>query len=177
MWRLGDREAVAECLEGLAALAGAQGEPSTAGRLFGAAEALRGALGKPVDPPDRPRYDRDVATARAQLDPSAFAAAWADGRGAPLDEVIAGALSETEAGARAGKATERGDGLVLSAREREVALLLAQGLTNRQIADDLVVARSTVDRHVVNILRKLDLTSRAQVAVWAVEHRLESAPR
>jgi DNA-binding CsgD family transcriptional regulator len=60
----------------------------------------------------------------------------------------------------------------LTPRERDVVRLIAQGLGNRQIADELVIARGTADRHVANILGKLELTSRTQVAVWAVEHGL-----
>jgi len=63
-------------------------------------------------------------------------------------------------------------GGVLTAREREVAALIARGYTNRQIAEALVVAEPTAVRHVANILNKLDLSSRARVAVWAVEHGL-----
>jgi class 3 adenylate cyclase/DNA-binding CsgD family transcriptional regulator len=65
----------------------------------------------------------------------------------------------------------------ISAREQEVAALVARGLTNRQIADRLVISVRTVDRHVENLLRKLDLASRAQVAVWAVERRLAVGSR
>ena len=53
-------------------------------------------------------------------------------------------------------------------REREVLLLLAEGLTNRQIAARLVLSEHTVHRHVTNILRKLDLPSRAAAAAHAV---------
>ena len=60
----------------------------------------------------------------------------------------------------------------LSPREREVAVLLARGSTNKQIAEALVIAEGTAERHVANILNKLSLTSRSQVAVWAVEHGL-----
>ena len=60
----------------------------------------------------------------------------------------------------------------LSAREREVAVLLARGFTNRQIADTLVIAEGTAERHVANILNELSLSSRAQAAVWALEHGL-----
>jgi non-specific serine/threonine protein kinase len=51
----------------------------------------------------------------------------------------------------------------------EVASLIAHGLTNRQIADHLVVAPSTAERHVANILTKLDLSSRTKIAAWAIE--------
>jgi len=63
----------------------------------------------------------------------------------------------------------------LSPREREVAVLLGRGYTNRQLADELVIAEGTAERHVANILNKLSLSSRAQVAVWAVEHGLLAA--
>jgi predicted ATPase/DNA-binding CsgD family transcriptional regulator/ADP-ribose pyrophosphatase YjhB (NUDIX family) len=57
----------------------------------------------------------------------------------------------------------------LTARELEVATLIARGRSNRQIAEHLVVARSTAERHVANILAKLDLSSRTQIAAWAIE--------
>ena len=58
---------------------------------------------------------------------------------------------------------------VLTRREAEVAMRIASGLSNRQIAEDLVIAPSTAERHVANILNKLAMRSRAQVAVWVVQ--------
>jgi len=63
----------------------------------------------------------------------------------------------------------------LTAREAEVAALITQGLTNRQIAERLVVTPATAGTHVTHVLTKLGLHSRAQVAAWAVERGL--APR
>ncbi len=57
----------------------------------------------------------------------------------------------------------------LTGRERQVAALIAHGKTNRQIAAELVITELTAETHVRNILRKLDFTSRAQVAVWVAE--------
>ncbi len=57
----------------------------------------------------------------------------------------------------------------LTEREREVASLIARGLTNRQIAQALVITKQTADKHVGNILGKLGAASRAQVAVWFVQ--------
>jgi DNA-binding NarL/FixJ family response regulator len=62
----------------------------------------------------------------------------------------------------------------LTAREQEVAALLARGLTNRQIAVRLVVTDRTVAAHVEHILDKLSFTSRTQIGVWASEHGLAS---
>jgi DNA-binding NarL/FixJ family response regulator len=61
---------------------------------------------------------------------------------------------------------------LLTPREREVAALLARGCSNREVADALVVGKRTAEMHVTNLLNKLALTSRSQVAVWAVQHGL-----
>jgi DNA-binding NarL/FixJ family response regulator len=60
----------------------------------------------------------------------------------------------------------------LTSRQKEIATLIAQGLTNRQIASKLFISERTVENHMSKILRKLQLTSRAQVAAWATEQRL-----
>ena len=66
-------------------------------------------------------------------------------------------------------------GDLLTPREREIAALVARGLTNRQIAAELFISERTAGTHVAHILGKLGFTSRAQVAVWAVEHGLTPA--
>jgi adenylate cyclase len=75
----------------------------------------------------------------------------------------AGAPSVTTGAERSGVAGP------LTEREREVVALIVRGCTNREIAQELVIAEGTAVRHVANILNKLNLKSRAQVAVWAVE--------
>ena len=60
----------------------------------------------------------------------------------------------------------------LTAREREVAGLIAQGKSNREIADALVLSERTIEGHVGNILNKLGFTARTQIAAWAVEKGL-----
>jgi DNA-binding NarL/FixJ family response regulator len=59
---------------------------------------------------------------------------------------------------------------LLTAREREIAALVARGLTNRQIADALHISTRTASTHVQHILSKLGLRSRAEVAVWFMRH-------
>ena len=83
-----DKKGVARCLEGLAGVAGAIGQPERAARLWGAAEVLWEPVGRQV-PAERAAYDRSVAAARAQLDLAAFTAAWAKGRAMPLEQAIA----------------------------------------------------------------------------------------
>jgi non-specific serine/threonine protein kinase len=64
----------------------------------------------------------------------------------------------------------------LTARELAVARRIARGLTNKQIAAELVIAEGTADRHVANILGKLRFRSRAQVAAWVVEQAAQPRP-
>ena len=60
----------------------------------------------------------------------------------------------------------------LTERERTVVVLVAQGKSNHEIADALVVTKRTVETHINNIMHKLALSSRAQLVVWTVEHGL-----
>jgi DNA-binding NarL/FixJ family response regulator len=64
----------------------------------------------------------------------------------------------------------------LTLREQEVAVLIAHGLTNRHIAERLVIAPRTADNHVQHIFDKLGVSSRAQVAAWAALHGLLDFP-
>lgn len=75
----------------------------------------------------------------------------------------------------AGKSTQGRGPLELSQREREVADLVAQGMTNAEIATRLFLSRATVATHIAGILTKLRFRSRAQIAVWVVEQRLRAA--
>jgi len=63
----------------------------------------------------------------------------------------------------------------LSGREREVVALIARGLSNREIADELVLSKRTVEHHIANILSKLGFTNRAQIVRWAIENGLAKA--
>ena len=84
-------------------------------------------------------------------------------RRAPAPNAIAPAMPPSSAG--------QAD-IPLSARELEVALLLARGLTNRQVAEELVISERTASTHVTHILNKLGFSTRSQVAAWAVERGL-----
>src|SRR5207248_1221095 len=84
--------------------------------------------------------------------------------------------SATEpAPARAPKPMVGGRAVALTAREREVAALVARGLSSREIAERLVISERTADTHVDHIRDKLGLHSRAQVAAWAMERGLAAA--
>lgn len=90
---LGDRGSIAGDLGALARVAEALGEPERAARYFGAAAAVRDALGLPLGLSDFARYERSTQAVRAQLGDAAFTAAWDAGQGQPLEEIIADALA------------------------------------------------------------------------------------
>src|SRR5581483_9891326 len=103
-------------------------------------------------------------------------ATWAAGRGLSLDQAIAEARADDVLGRAAKPAPPAPRSAPLTPREREVAALLARGLTNRQIAEALVISERTADNHVSHILDKLGFASRAQVAAWAVAQGLAAPP-
>jgi DNA-binding NarL/FixJ family response regulator len=153
-----------------------QGAYARAARLFGAAEALRGAVGASVLPFYRADYERGVAAARAGLDEQSFAAAWERGRAMTLEQAIGYALGAGERSpppsapapqeARGSESTNNP-----TRRELEVAVLIARRLTNRRIAQKLSLSERTVENHVRNIFRKLNLSSRSEVAAWVEAQR------
>jgi DNA-binding NarL/FixJ family response regulator len=117
-------------------------------------------------------YEGRVSAARNMLgDEGAWEAAFAQGRAMSAEEAIEYALSEETPSPESPPAGDRTD-VPLTPREREMAELVARGLTNRQIASDLYLSERTIENHVSKILRKLGLASRAQVATWATEQRL-----
>ncbi len=170
---VGDESNVAYCLQGLAALAASEGGVARAARLWGAAEALLERIEATAyaHAPDRSRYQSQVSAARAQLDEAAWQAAWARGRAMTTERAIEYALLEDEepepptlvAGQRPppDKQAEK-----LTSHVLEVAVLVARGLTNRQIASELSVPEHTVGNHVGRILKKLGFSSRALIAAW-----------
>jgi predicted ATPase/DNA-binding CsgD family transcriptional regulator len=172
-----DRWIADDCLDGLAAVACARGHYEHAARMIGAADALREMLGYHPLVEGRSDRDRCVATTRVGLGEAAFAAAWAEGRTMTLERAIEDALAAGETLTVKAKTVKPAEGKgadLLTPREREVAVLIAQGKTNREIAVMLVITERTADTHVQHILNKLGVGSRAQIAGWAVAHGLYS---
>ena len=171
--RLGNRYAVAGALDGLAALALVDSDPVRALRLCGAAAALRESTRAQL----APRW-REVLRA-VVIEPAFNAAgeqaglAWEEGERMTFDEAIRYAKRDpaspvsrarevrAPAGGRAG----------LTPRELEVAELVTQGMTNREIAHRLVIAERTVEGHVERLRNKLKVRSRTQVGVAIVKQR------
>ena len=158
-----------------AALAGSQEQPVRSARLWGAGESLREAIGTILSPVEHHFYDPYLAAARAQLDEATWEAAWAEGKAMMLEEACEYALSEEKLASstisvpKQAPADKPARGL--TRREEEVAGLVAQGLTNRRVAAELSISEHTVATHVREILKKLGLRSRTQIAAWVSERR------
>ena len=135
---------------------------------LGAAEALRETSGALVAAVDLSRYAALVTRVRGLLRDDTFAAAWRGGREMAIDEAMDLALRDDAA---AVPAAADGAGS-LSSRELDVAKLIANGSSNRDIADVLVVSVKTVETHIQHIFRKLNVKARSEVAVWAARNGL-----
>jgi predicted ATPase/DNA-binding CsgD family transcriptional regulator/Tfp pilus assembly protein PilF len=193
----GQRLGIARGLEAFAALAAARQQPEQAARLAGAACQLRESIGQPTGIGSR--IEEVLELARDRLGASTAAALFAEGRELKAEDAVGyalGAQSETSgsgSGGLLGPAVTRdlnGPGepawadparlaaarsaAPLTPREHEIVLLIARGLSNRQIADELVISPATAARHVANILAKLGFSSRTQVASWSARHEAPS---
>ena len=167
---IGHGWAIALLIDGFACAAASQGLADRALRLAGAAAAIRKRVGTPLAPLQERQLHRWLERARFALRPVRAEHAFAAGSEMSLDDAVAEAIA-TEGGSPTGR-EERDQWSRLSERELEVAALIAQGLTNKQIAERLFIATGTVERHVANILGKLDMSNRAQVAAWVAERGL-----
>jgi DNA-binding NarL/FixJ family response regulator len=153
-------------LELLAAAVSMRGDHRRAALLFGAAEALREAVGAFVLPLYRAEYDSGVVAARAGLDEAILSAAWSEGRAMTPGEAIEYALRTKESPASPKESAG------LSERELEVLRLVAEGLTDAQVAEKLYLSPRTVGWHLRSVYRKLGVPSRAAAARAAVERSL-----
>lgn len=158
----GDLPGIAASLEALAGLAARQERSVFAARLSAAAQALRQAKGYARPATSRAGVEEDLGLVRAALSAEDFDRAWAQGAALPVADAVA--YAGKGRGSRTREATGWGS---LTKSEREVARLVAEGLTNREIGERLFVSHRTVDTHVRHILAKLGITSRRELAVEA----------
>jgi non-specific serine/threonine protein kinase len=173
---VGDR---AFMISGLLTLAEAEarlGRRARAARLLGTFGALRDALGTRFAPLHVKIEATILGLIRPWLDETALAAALAAGRLLSVDQALAEILSDEQLELPSSAAPPPGAVEALTPREREVARLLAQGYSDRQIAEALTIALSTVGSHVHHLLAKLGVHSRWQVADWALAHGLGATP-
>jgi len=155
------------CVEALAWIAATRVEYERTATLVGAAGSLWQAVGNQgiVIPALRENHDDTEDQVKRALGDRAFDTAVRQGAALTLDDTVTFAIEDRlpqEAHAER-SATD------LTPREQEVADLVAQGLTNKAIADQLVISQRTVQGHVEHVLAKLGFNSRTQIAAWVVE--------
>ncbi|MEH1130301.1 helix-turn-helix transcriptional regulator [Micromonospora sp. CPCC 206061] len=158
---LDDRVAQGYLLGALGCCAAAR-EPRLAARLFGAMQHLRSEAGATVNAGMAPVLTRAASSVRASLGPATFDAELEAGRRLSRADAVRLALRETAPAARP-PASASG---VLGRREADVARLVTEGLSNKEIGARLFISERTVESHVRNILTKLGFTSRTQIAGW-----------
>jgi non-specific serine/threonine protein kinase len=171
--RIDDPVSIALCFEALGWIA-APSNPERAAVLLGAAadvwprietsiSALQGLF---------VHHQNALAAIAKSLGEAARDEALSRGRTLDLRDAVQYALGETSSPQRAatvGRATGSAPADILTKREKQIATLVAQGMSNRDIADSLVISKRTADTHVENILTKLGFTSRNQIAVWMAD--------
>jgi non-specific serine/threonine protein kinase len=161
-----DRYVIPIGLGGFAGLVAKTGRSRLALRLAGAASAYAATNQFTMPQPVLSLLDRWLAPAREAAGANATAT-FDEGRQLTLDEAMTLALSDEADGA-----VQTGSQRRLTRRETEVAALVARGLTNRAIAEQLYLSVRTVDVHVDHILTKLGVHNRTELASWAYETNL-----
>lgn len=151
---------------------------------LGAAQALFDSIGVQLDPVGQELFNSYIAACMTQLNEQTFGMAWADGRAMEFEQALAWAQNtpiprqvDTDRQALSSSRAMKWALGGLTSREREVATLIAQGKSNREIADELVVSERTVEGHVSNILSKLGFQSRSQISAWVVKQNLTRRPK
>ncbi len=176
---LGHQELVASCLQGLAVALTAQAQPLAAVRLWGAAATILQNSATTLPRVLRASVERAQTRARMQLGDKVFAQALAEGRTMTAEQALAwqpaippqqAHLSTHASPTASTRPASYPAGL--TTREVEVLRLVAQGLTDAQVAQRLVISYRTVTTHLSSIYNKLGSNSRAAAVRFAVEHQL-----
>jgi DNA-binding CsgD family transcriptional regulator/tetratricopeptide (TPR) repeat protein len=177
--KLDDRWILAVYLEGLARTAAALGETVWAVQILGAVDALRRVIGASMTAPlEKDVRERTLATLHELLGESAFVTAWAEGQTMSPEQAVRRRASHVAAQPLVEKRPamkllrERSLHDDLTQRERDVLRLVAQGLTDIQAAEQLVISPRTVNFHLTSIYRKLQVSSRSAATRYVLEHQL-----
>jgi DNA-binding CsgD family transcriptional regulator/tetratricopeptide (TPR) repeat protein len=176
--RMGMKRQVAYPLIGLALAGHGGASRGWAARLHGAADQALAELGETIDPLEGRLADLDRQRLRTVMGDAAFEAEYTAGRTLDLAGVAQEALQRVRARRAAQQAVasvseprpagSQESVTILTPRELDVLKLVAQGLSNPDIAQRLLLSEHTVHRHLANIRRKLHLSSRAAAAAWGV---------
>lgn len=169
---LRDRFHLASCFGIMNALAIEVGRPVQAVQIYSATDILMTTLGAAMPAYFRASLAHSLASARSQLDEAAFANALAEGRTITPEQILAMPPLLPQRPNLEPPASPDNYPAGLTGREVEVLRWLAQGLTNVQIAERLIVSPYTVNAHLRHIFNKLDVPSRAAATRYAIEHNL-----
>jgi non-specific serine/threonine protein kinase len=156
-----------ECLIGLAAVSIEEGQPAAGVRLFAAAAVHSAQPTVSIWKATQMEYEHYFGLARRSLTEVSFRAEQKAGRALSLEEAVEYARTVQRCDDDISPYSMKLDDLTM--REREVAGLVAQGKSNREIADELVLSRRTVEKHIANILSKLGLANRSQIVRLILE--------
>lgn len=179
--RAGNRWYIASCLERLGEICVLQGQYARGARLWGCAAGIRVTIGAPIPPIERVPYDQTVERTRKMLGQAVFQAAWDQGYTRTPEQVLREQEKEDAKANMPGRVQRgpRPPGEVLARRaddlterESEVLTQLARGLTNAQIAAQLVISPRTVQAHISSIYSKIGVASRSAATRYAIEHGL-----
>ena len=162
--QIDDRVQLSYLLDALGCHAAGSGQARLAAQLLGAADTVRAGAGNRVMPFLAPQMAQAEGSAIAALGASRFEAEFEAGSRLSRDAAVRLALGEP--GPVAVAASDSAGAGLLAKREAEVARLVADGLSNKEIGARLFISEHTVDSHVRSILNKLGCNSRAQIAAW-----------
>ncbi len=168
LFQLGDRLSVAGLLEDLAVLAAKQHKYRRAALLLGGADALREDLGVPYRGNENDDYHQAVTAIRNNLRESNFEQVMSKGRRMSLQEIVDYATQGANLPAKkTGSTAEEEIWFQLTARERDVTRLLAEGHSNLEISQNLFLSEKTVRNYISNLYRKLGITNRGEAILLA----------
>jgi predicted ATPase/DNA-binding CsgD family transcriptional regulator len=176
---VGDRWFAAFSLDGLAAAVAVEGQAERAAQFFGAAAAMRQTIGAALPAARQATRDRYLPLIQTRLDDAALTAAWVEGQKLTLEQIIIlqkqipptpspSEIQPTPSPSRPAQLLPAG----LTARELDVLRLVAQGLTDAQVAEELVISPRTVHSHLASIYNKLGVSSRTAAVRYVVERGL-----
>jgi len=162
--QIDDRTAQFFLLNALGWQAANSGQGQLAAQLLGAAETVGAGAGSDVTGPFTPMIAAAKESASEALGAARFEASFEEGKRLSRDTAVRLALGESNhVEVIAADAADAGP---LAKRELEVARLIAEGLSNKQIGARLFIAEATVASHVRHIMDKLGVNARSQIAVW-----------